>query len=50
MIASFRLHWLDAETSRRTKELNELKTGERDRCQKLRYVFASEGWCMLAYS
>nr|XP_045013994.1 protein moonraker isoform X3 [Jaculus jaculus] len=30
-----RLHWLDAETSRRTKELNELKVEERDRLQTL---------------
>ena len=37
LITSSRLNWLDAETSRRTKELNELKTEEMDRLQKLRH-------------
>lgn len=32
-----RLEWLEAETSRRTKELDELKAEEMDRLQKLRY-------------
>jgi hypothetical protein len=41
-VLSSRLDWLDAETSRRAKELNELKTEEMDRLQQLRYVFASE--------
>lgn len=35
-----RLDWLEAETCRRTKELDELKAEELDRLQKLRYMFA----------
>jgi hypothetical protein len=37
----FRLNWLEAETSRRTKELDELKAEEMDRLQKLRYMFVT---------
>lgn len=37
----FRLDWLEAETSRRTKELDELKAEEMARLQKLRYMSAT---------
>lgn len=48
---SSRLEWLEAETSRRTKELDELKAEEMDRLQKLRYSLpvGSERVCVSSW-